>query len=209
MQGQGLYTTKDLPTDFASSFASVMAALKAAKPEDEAKVAPRKKERKAKHEEPVWHDDALADDVVALSYEKALKAHARYRPTDVKATDKAAKKTEKTVRAKSRTQKRAATVPDESRKSASVTVRMSREEWKQLQARATEAKMTVSAYMRSCTLEVETLRAQVKETLAELKQARLAEPVPEPKKKPVEREMAGGWRARLFPRWAQNRAAEA
>jgi hypothetical protein len=31
---------------------------------------------------PSWNDDALADDVAILSYESALKAHARYRPTD-------------------------------------------------------------------------------------------------------------------------------
>ena len=29
-----------------------------------------------------WNDDGLADDVATLSYESALKAHARYRPTD-------------------------------------------------------------------------------------------------------------------------------
>jgi hypothetical protein len=32
---------------------------------------------------PAWNDDDLADDVATLSYESALKAHARYRPSQV------------------------------------------------------------------------------------------------------------------------------
>jgi Mobilization protein NikA len=66
---------------------------------------------------------------------------------------------------------------DESRKRASVTVRMSRAESVRLQQRAAEAGLTVSAYLRSCAFEVETLRAQVKQTLAEL---RATQPVASP-----------------------------
>ncbi len=38
---------------------------------------------------PSWNDDDLADDVAILSYESALKAHARYRPTDQSLTQPA------------------------------------------------------------------------------------------------------------------------
>jgi Mobilization protein NikA len=208
MQEPGLNTTKDAtkeapkdaPKDFASSFAGILSALRAAKPE---------REERAALKNAAWNDDELADDVVALSYEKALRTHARYRPTDAIGPDAEAKP-RKASRGAKRESRRRETVPAESRKSASVTIRVSRGEWEQLQARASEAQMSVSAYMRSCTFEVEALRAQVKETLAELKQARRAEPVePAAAKKPVKRETATGWRARLFPRWAQGRAAEA
>lgn len=185
--------------DFAGSFASVLSALRAARSASE--------ERKGA----AWSDERLAEDVVELSYEKALRSHARYNPnafrTEAPGADEGATP-RKRVRAAKRASRRD-TVPEESKKTASVTIRMSRTEWEQLQARSTEAKMSLSAYMRSCTLEVEELRAQVKETLAELKQARQNEAEREPAKKPVETEAASGWRARLFPRWTQGRAAEA
>ena len=60
---------------------------------------------------------------------------------------------------------------EQSRKRASVTVRLTEGEYAQLQERATEAGMTVSGYLRSCTFEAESLRAQVKQTLAELRAA--------------------------------------
>jgi hypothetical protein len=193
-------STTEAPRDFASSFSSVLSALRAAKPE---------REERAGRKAAAWNDDQLAEDVVALSYERALRTHARYRPTDAVGPGEEAKP-RKMARASRREGRQRETVPVESRKSASVTIRISRGEWEQLQARASEAKMSVSAYMRSCTFEVEALRAQVKETLAELKQTRKAEPVEATApKKPVKRETATGWRARLFPRWAQGRAAEA
>lgn len=228
----------DAPRDFATSFTSVLSALRAAKPE---------REERAGRKDAAWNDEQLAEDVVALSYEKALRTHARYRPTDAVSPEEEAKP-RRAARMAGREGQRRETIPAESRKSASVTIRMSRGEWEQLQARASEAKMSVSAYMRSCTLEVEALRAQVKETLArfqngrdlssvyagsslpegrddsmvsapiysnpgttlaELKQRQTAAPEPQTGKKPVKPETATGWRARLFPRWAQNRAAEA
>lgn len=188
------------PKDFAGSFTSVLSALRAARAENGARKAD------------AWSDERLAEDVVELSYEKALRSHARYNPhafrTDGPDAEEEAKPV-KRVRAAKRASRQRETVPAESRKTASVTIRMSRGEWEQLQARATEAKMSLSAYMRSCTLEVEELRAQVKETLAELKQARQADAEREAAKKPVETEAASSWRARLFPRWTQGRAAEA
>lgn len=186
--------------DFAGSFASVLSALRAARgARDERQGAG-------------WSDERLAEDVVELSYEKALRSHARYNPnafrTDAPGAEEEAKPRKRARAAKGESRRRE-TVPEESRKTSSVTIRMSRAEWELLQARATEAKMSLSAYMRSCTLEVEELRAQVKETLAELKQARQNEAEREPAKKPVEIEAASGWRARLFPRWTLGRAAEA
>ncbi len=58
-------------------------------------------------------------------------------------------------------------------KRASVTLRLSRSECEQLHQRAAEAGLTLSAYVRSCAFEVENLRAQVKETLVQLRSATL------------------------------------
>jgi hypothetical protein len=60
---------------------------------------------------------------------------------------------------------------DRDLRSASVTIRMSKAECARLHRRAAEAGLTVSAYLRSCALEAESLRAEVKQTLAELKAA--------------------------------------
>jgi predicted DNA binding CopG/RHH family protein len=65
----------------------------------------------------------------------------------------------------------ASTAFERNLKSASITIRMSKAECEQLHQRAAEAGLTVSAYLRSCTFEAEALRAQVKETLAELRKA--------------------------------------
>jgi hypothetical protein len=54
-------------------------------------------------------------------------------------------------------------------KCASITIRLSQSECEKLRARAAEADLTVSAYLRSCAFEVESLRAQVKQTLADLR----------------------------------------
>jgi len=61
-------------------------------------------------------------------------------------------------------------------KSVSITLRVSPDEAGQLRLRAREAGLTVSAYLRSCTFEAEALRAQVKEALAELRQASVPPP---------------------------------
>lgn len=119
---------------------------------------------------PDWDDTALADDVTTLSYERALRAHARYRasapaqqPAPSLAMDAAAEPSAPAAR---------------SRKSASITLRLSNEECAQLHQRAAEAGLTVSAYLRFCTLEVESLRAQVKEALAELRSTSQKEQAP-------------------------------
>lgn len=136
-----------------------------------------------------WNDDSLADDITTLSYEQALRTHARYRPTSElppiqNATDEQLppKKPplKQTVGAETSarsgtisdsvaTQTRRSTPLNDSRKAASITIRLSKAECAQLHERAAEAGLTVSAYLRSCTCEVEALRTQVKETLAQLR----------------------------------------
>jgi hypothetical protein len=165
------------PSPNASSFAGLLAAL----------AEPKSKRV------PAWNDDELEDDVATLSYERALQAHARYRPVDegVPAPQTA---TLGSIRSRevipdqvgpSREavlseagQARPADVspnraPSSSRdrglKSASITIRLSQAECVQLRTRAAEAGLSISAYLRSCTFEAEALRAEVKETLAQLR----------------------------------------
>jgi hypothetical protein len=90
----------------------------------------------------------------------------------------------------------------ENRKSASITIRLSKPECSQLHQRAAAAGLSVSAYLRSCIFEAESLRAQVKETLAQL---RSATPVGGPKTAPTVPKSvstaAPSARSLLFPRW--------
>lgn len=158
-----------------ASFAGLLAALTAPRPE-------------------AGEGDGLEDDVAVLSYERALKAHARYRPA-LMAED------ESGPRALAGGEGVAPATPDglvagglgggglgagRNGKGASVTVRISQAECAQLRGRAVEAGMTVSAYLRLCIFEAESLRAQVKQALAELRAAQQT-----PRR---------GW-LRLFRRW--------
>jgi hypothetical protein len=142
--------------------------------------------------------DGLADDIATLSYEHALKSQTRYRPVPDYA-DSPQEQTqlpafpgsvppvapdprpENATRDPERRRDHppSAAAEPENRKCASVTVRLTRSEGDRLRQRAAEAGMTISAYLRSCAFEVETLRAQVKQTIAEL---RHAEPPQEPRK---------------------------
>lgn len=155
-----------LPGQFAescpdsSSFANLLAALAKA----------------GEKPQPSWKDDELADDVATLSYERALQAHARYRPREL--DDRSLTQPPSAQRAPGKIaapgegnplSDLAAALPN--LKSASVTLRMSQGECDQLRRRAAEAGLTVSAYLRSCAFEVESLRAQVKEALAQLRPA--------------------------------------
>jgi hypothetical protein len=141
-----------------------------------------------------WEENLERDlelDVATLSYERALSAHARYRPdhSPISPLDKfrenstmrtaaAALKPESAPELTSHAPvdqpaaQRTSTALEEKRMRASVTLRMSKAEFAQLQQRAAEAGLTVSAYLRSCTFEVEALRAQVKQALADLRTAR-------------------------------------
>ncbi|MDE3186161.1 MAG: ribbon-helix-helix protein, CopG family [Acidobacteriota bacterium] len=190
-------TAEASPTLSAASFAALLASLAAPAAETVPEPASAA-------------DDALADDVATLSYEQALRAHARYRPADAGALpglspatrpgNPATRQNKQTVRPPE-SAKRHPAVPRENRKSASITIRLSEEEAAQLRERAAEAGMTVSAYLRSCAFEVEALRTQVKQALSEI---RSAAPAEEPGSPAPGRAFSPQptWRARLFPRWA-------
>lgn len=171
-------TNTNQPSPASSSFAGLLAALTAPTPKT------------------AWNNDDLADDVATLSYEHALRNHARYKPAEpadwgfAQAADLAAQ-TMMERQAESASSLHAAAAPADqgwneavaprsetggattmfagNLKRASITIRLSKTECEQLHRRAAAAGLTVSAYLRSCTFEAETLRAQVKATLAELR----------------------------------------
>jgi predicted DNA binding CopG/RHH family protein len=206
------------PSSNLASFAGLLAALTAPKREPQ----------------PAWNDDDLADDVATLSYERALHAHARYKPADFGEGPRAADAAEasssennlgKSPRhgathgaagpgRKARNQDMrqgtenslgAPVTLEESRKRASITVRVSQSELAQLRQRAAEAGLTVSAYLRSCTFEAEALRAQVKEALAQLREIKRAEAVA-----PVQPSRSRlGWILRLLPSLVRRKKAPA
>jgi len=101
--------------------------------------------------------------------------------------------------------RRASTAFERNRKDASITIRMSQAECTQLHERASEAGLSVSAYLRSCTFEAEALRAQVKETIAELRSASAMAKTPAltrlAKPEPKHRWSGLGWITRILPRW--------
>ena len=134
-----------------------------------------------------WNDSGLGDDVVTLSYEQALRHHARYRPasrdnvTAGQAVTAGIGQGEPgdvpqpqisrpPVSGGVPTLKSAPNL-----RTASVTIRLRGDEAAQLRQRAAEAGLTISAYLRSCVLEADALRAQVKEALAQMKNAACAE----------------------------------
>jgi hypothetical protein len=133
-----------------SSFASLLAGLAATAAADKS-----------------GSEDGLEDDIATISYERALRAHAR---TPVAASAHSEKR-KPPVSLDGPARKRENAAPRASRKAASVTVRLSAEEAAQLQERAAAAGLTASAYLRSCLFEAETLRAQVKEALEQFRTA--------------------------------------
>jgi hypothetical protein len=153
----------------APDFAGLLAALAAAKP----------------IELPTWKDEELPQDVATLSYECALRRHARYKSGDVEGLGgtkvPATNLPHSSVDAQNLANPRllseepmrravaAIQMSERDRKCASVTIRMSQAECEQLRQRAAEAGLTISAYLRSCTFEAEALRTQVKQALAELR----------------------------------------
>jgi hypothetical protein len=167
------------PTPSARSFAGLLADF----------AAPEKKFP------PARDLDGLAEDIATLSYEHALKTHARYRPLPDDAVSPetqpafpgslplfASSAPPADQLPETSPQSTHAPVPAADaafRKLASVTVRLTRAEDDLLRQRAAEAGLTISAYLRSCAFEVETLRAQVKQTIAEM---RHAEPAPPPQR---------------------------
>ncbi len=155
------------PSPTLSDFAGLLATI----------ASPR---RDTAEDAPPWNSSDPGEDVATLSYEQALRTHARYRALDRDARvdglpapqdgvgsgadaaiDSAAADGESTWQP--------AAAQDRVLRSASVTIRLSKAECARLHRRAAEAGLTVSAYLRSCALEAETLRAQVKQALAEIK----------------------------------------
>ena len=203
------------PALSAASFASLLASLAA--PASEPEQEPMPELRLASN-----GDESFAGDIATLSYEQALRTHARYcsadagelppargsdsaqrRHSGAGLSSKAASASPATLTRQApvapKAAKRRSTVPRESRKSASITIRLSEAEGAQLRARAAEAGLTVSAYLRSCAFEVEALRTQVKQALVELRSTAPTEEQSSPQRafSPLPT-----WRARLFPRWA-------
>jgi hypothetical protein len=169
-----------------------------------------------------WSDDGLEDDVATLSYERALRAHARYHNPDqptVQSTNLGQARADEVPAAASAATSHAGirsairssadarpeadlslkTPYEQNLKSASITIRMSKAECAQLHRRAADAGLTVSAYLRSCTFEAESLRAMVKDTMSQLRTAKAqAKPI-EPE--PARQSRFRGWLARLFSPW--------
>lgn len=174
-----------------------------------------------------WDDNDLAEDIATLSYESALRAHARYRsgaPTDqslTQAADSGAFFNEEVARAAApaapRSQPMEAEKPEtapalerepsrprsaqfeRNLKDASITIRLSKAECAQLHQRAAEAGLTVSAYLRSCTFEAESLRAMVKDTLSQLRTP-AAQALPAPPRRLWLRALTG-WIVRMLNPW--------
>jgi len=145
-----------------------------------------------KKQELSWTDNALEDDIATLSYEHALRAHARYRSADAPDLSLAQSLAQPVASGSSPARvpspsapaptpppapraafetTRGSTPLERNLKCASITIRLSPAECAQLRQRAAEAGLTVSAYLRSCTFEAESLRALVKDTLAQLRSA--------------------------------------
>jgi len=148
---------------------------------------------------PAWNDDGLDDDVATLSYERALRANARYKyvePSDLEDCSPTKSGNAEPILGEQVLQpgappawpeaippklhqssadsrpKVSAGLPialESNLKSASVTIRLSKAESAQLRQRAADAGLTISAYLRSCTFEAESLRALVKDTMAQLR----------------------------------------
>jgi Mobilization protein NikA len=156
--GPGPAGSKSEPSAAASTFAGLLAAF--ARSDDKPL--------------PLWNDDGLVEDVATISYERALQAHARYRPREL--DDRSLTQPPGPRNAPVKPIETGAAIETSEPasapsglKSASITVRMSHTECEQLRRRAAEAGLTVSAYLRSCAFEVESLRAQVKEALAKMR----------------------------------------
>jgi hypothetical protein len=189
-------TSTSSPTS--PSFANLLAALatpvpkSAGAPSDESLTQGKKPALN-------WNDDGLEDDVITLSYERALRANARYHPPEATelplppAANPEPARLEQAAPAVSaaaspalahpaasaepaknptpETSRSCSTALERNLKEASITIRMSRAECAQLHQRAAEAGLTVSAYLRSCAFETESLRAMVKDTLDQLRSA--------------------------------------
>jgi hypothetical protein len=111
--------------------------------------------------------DGLADDIATLSYEHALRTHARYHAAVVLAAPELHQQPSLFT---SQAPPEPGPEPAANvRKCASITVRLTSEENDRLRGRAAEAGISISAYLRACAFEVESLRAEVKQTISQLR----------------------------------------
>jgi hypothetical protein len=146
-----------------------------------------------------WNDTELAEDVATISYEQALRTHGRSRGSDAEPDrhpTSLGSACAPVASSPAHGHESAAASAAKPPKTASITIRLSETECAQLRLRAAEAGLTVSAYLRSCTLEVESLRAQVKQTLAQLRAPK--PPAPEANRQP---NGTGGLRGILARLW--------
>lgn len=163
-------SAKTQPSPTSPSFAGLLAAL----------ALPSRGEAERT---PVWNSDDLGEDVATLSYERALRAHARYKPaqswewaTAHAARPETVDEREESPPGEFGGEAKAAPAGALMQQAAdlrraSVTIRLSQAECARLHERAAEAGVTVSTYLRSCTFEAEALRAEVKAALADLRAA--------------------------------------
>ena len=122
-----------------------------------------------------------SDDTLSLSYEEALKKHAR-RPLiegmsrigELAAAELEARRAPLTTPSFTSPMDSSPIVAPTHTKASSITLRMSKDESAMLRKRAAAAGISVSAYIRSCIFESEELRAQVKNALAEIRLSRAA-----------------------------------
>ncbi len=125
--------------------------------------------------------DLLEDDIATISYEQALRTHARSTATWIQhSTDSLEDHNAAVGRVVTLTSQEPSPLRiheislksgQRERRSASITIRLSSSECEQIHTRAEEAGLTVSAYLRSCVLEAEDLRAQVKKMITEMRTA--------------------------------------
>jgi hypothetical protein len=186
MLGRMQESAQSRPSAASANFAGILAALASPPPEDAAVAAE-------------LSESDLGEDVVTLSYDRALRAHARYMPPD-----RGDRKPEgaPVLENLAPLENRMPRDPlDRDLRTTSVTVRLSKAECASLHERAAEAGLTVSAYLRSCALEAEVLRAQVKEALAGMRSAAMtAKTAPATnERRPIFGWLTFGWMARLIP----------
>jgi predicted DNA binding CopG/RHH family protein len=195
------------PSPMSSSFAGLLASLTA-----------QRSDRGGDRTQ--WNDADLGDDFATISYESALRAHARYRVDERERLRKPASPAKQTVEA-------APAQPNQPTqqfpaahdlRTASVTIRLSKAECELMHQRAAEAGLTVSAYLRSCVLEADALRAQVKQALAEMRKTGNegtreqgnktagSEGAREQRNEGPRRTNLFGWVARLLLRWRSSQA---
>ena len=165
---QGMESPARPDSSSASSFAGFLAAL--AQPD---RAAADRASSQPSTDAHTWNDELLAEDVATLSYEQALRVHARYHADDSVADPMEASPAAPVEAAANQPDvARSAPInPAKVLKESSITIRLSREEDAQLRRRAAEAGLTISAYIRSCTFEAESLRALVKDTLTQFRTA--------------------------------------